>query len=263
MPGSACVTRAAAEATPFTAVQYALARHLRDPDHALAPADVDPRRLAVYRELLYNNVERFLAGYFPVLRRILGEHAWHAMIGDYFARHRARTPLFPQMPREFLRYLDELREGRDDPPFLRELAHYEWMEAALAIDPHEPDLERVDAGGDLLDGCPVLSPLAWPLRYAFPVHRIGPDYQPRAPGPQPTYLLLYRDAGDVVRFLELNTFSARLVELLGAADPASGRGLLERIARESGHPQPQAVIDGGAGLLADLRRRTVVLGVRA
>src|SRR3546814_6431904 len=35
-----------------------------------------------------------------------------------------------------------------------------------------------DARGDLLAGCPLPSPLAWPLAYAWPVHRIGPDHQP-------------------------------------------------------------------------------------
>ena len=72
------------------------------------------------------------------------------------------------------------RRDAGDPPWLAELAHYEWVELALQIaerrrlPPHDPD-------GDLLDGVPVLSPLAWPLAYRWPVHRIGPDSSPSAP----------------------------------------------------------------------------------
>ena len=59
--------------------------------------------------------------------------------------------------------------------------------------PHDPQ-------GDLLDGMPVASPLAWPLAYTWPVHRIGPDFQPDAPPSDPTLLLLRRDAAGDVHF---------------------------------------------------------------
>lgn len=257
------MTRPAASGVPaFQALQYRFAAHVRDPRRP-PPPGLEDRRLAVYRELLYNNVAGFLADYFPVLRRITPPGRWEAMVRDYFARHRARTPLFPQMAREFLRYLEEERDDPEDPPFLRELAHYEWIEAALAIDPRDAELPAdADGGADLLAGRPVLNPLAWALRYRFPVHRIGPDFQPREAPPQPTYLLVYRDREDVVRFLELNDVTARLLELLVAPVGCSGAQLLAQIAAELRHPQPQAVLDAGAALLADLRRRGVVLGAR-
>ena len=111
----------------FTAVQYAFARHIRDPENAAAPADVEARRMAIYCDLFYNNVESFIANSFPVLRRITPDDRWHAMLRDYFSRHRARTPLFPKMPQEFLHYLEHERDTEGDPQFLLELAHYEWM----------------------------------------------------------------------------------------------------------------------------------------
>lgn len=247
----------------FQALQYRFAAHVRDPRRP-PPPGLEDRRLAVYRELLFNNIAGFLADYFPVLRRITPAARWQAMVRDFFARHRARTPLFPQMAREFLRYLEEERDDAEDPPFLRELAHYEWIEAALAIDPRDAQLPAgAAASADLLAGRPVLSPLAWALRYRFPVHRIGPGFQPREAPPQPTYLLVYRDGGDVVRFLELNEVTARLLDLLAAPGGQSGAELLAQIAAELRHPQPQAVIEAGAALLADLRLRGVVLGARA
>ncbi len=146
--------------------------------------------MGIYRQLFYNNVQGLTAGSFPVLLELLSDNAWHRVMRDYFARHRARTPLFSQMPQEFLRYLETERDGCfGDLPFVRELAHYEWVKLALSIDTREMDTDRVDTGGDLLAGVPVVSPVAWPLVYRYPVHRIGPAFQPRDPPAQPSYLL--------------------------------------------------------------------------
>src|SRR3546814_14577182 len=71
-------------------------------------------------------------------------------------------------------------------PWLRELAHYEWAELALQISEATREDIAHDARGDLLAGCPLPSPLAWPLAYAWPVHRIGPDHQPPEQPAAPT-----------------------------------------------------------------------------
>lgn len=247
----------------FRDVQSAFTRHVRDPDNAPPPADIEDRRMGVYRDLLYNNVQSFMADSFPVLRRIMPDGDWHGLMRDYFRGHRARTPLFPKMPGEFLQYLQHERVPReDDLPFMYELAHYEWMEMVVAMDARDPDLGGIDPGGDMLDGVPVLSPLARPLVYRWPVHRIGPDYLPREAPAQPTYIIVYRDAGDEVGFLELNPVSAKLVECLTAGDGRTGRELLQAIADELGHPQPEVVINGGLDILETLRGKDIVLGTR-
>ncbi len=242
--------------------QYEFAAHLRDPQRH-ACSGIEERRLRIYRELFYNNVEDCLASAFPVLRRVSGDAVWHARVRDFYARHRSAAPQFHRLPEEFLHYLaDERGPHPDDPPFLRELAHYEWVELALSISPLELVADVADADGDLLDGAPVLSPLAWTLRYAYPVQRIGPDFQPQAPAAQPTYLMVNRDRRDRVRFLEINAVTARLAGLMAAEPSASGRALLLRIAAELGHPQPEAVVAEGARILEQLRGRDIVLGSR-
>ena len=217
--------------------------------------------MAIYRSLFFNNVSQLLAKTFPVLHEILGADAWERLMRDYFSRHQSHTPLFLEMPREFLKYLEEERgtvEG--DPPFQLELAHYEWVELALSIDERQPDLSDIDRQGDLMAGKPVLTPLMWSLRYRFPVHRLGPDYQPEDPPEQPTQLLVHRNLSGQVGFIEINIVTARLLELLGDDTLDSGRAALERIAHEMSHPTPDAVIDGGAEILRQLREREVVLG---
>ena len=67
------------------AQQYALARHLRDPQRHAPPPGVEARRLKVYRELFYGAIEGLLAGSFPVMRQALGEQRWHARVRDFFA----------------------------------------------------------------------------------------------------------------------------------------------------------------------------------
>ena len=117
------------------AAQYAFAAHIRDPEHAPAPADVEPRRMAVYTELFYNNIESLLAANFPVIRRLHDDDAWHERVRDFYREHRSRTPLFTEIAREFIRHLERRAEsGAGDPPFLLELAHYEWSELALSLD---------------------------------------------------------------------------------------------------------------------------------
>jgi len=247
----------------FAEVERRLTRHIRDPQRP-GPQDVEQRRVRIYRELLFNNVAGFLANSFPVLRRITTDDDWAQLIRDYFRSHGARTPLFPYMPREFLRYL----EGRPAilesyPPFLGELANYEWTETALAIDVNDIPSAGIDPDGDLLQGSPALNPLSRMLRCRYPVHRIRPGNVPAEPPADPTYLVVYRARNERVGFVELNIVSARLLDLLQDAargDRCPGETWLRRIATELQHPQPEVVIEGGHKILQHLRRREVILG---
>ena len=244
----------------FVRQQYAFAAHIRDPQQHAAPAEIEDRRMGVYRELFLNNIEGFLSSSFPVLRRLLDDDSWQALARDFFARHRCHSPLFLEIPREFLSYLDEERgERAGDLPFMRELAHYEWVELALSV-AETVDDRPADHDGNLLEGVPVLSSTAWPLVYRYPVHRIGPDFQPEYAGEQPTYLLAYRDTADDVGFVELNPVSARLFSLLQANRTSSGHAVLQNIAAELAHPDPDVVIKGGSALLEEWRRLGIVLG---
>ncbi|MBK1720342.1 putative DNA-binding domain-containing protein [Thiocystis violacea] len=249
------------EPADFIRRQLAFAAHLRDPETAPAPADVEERRLAIYRDLVFNNLSSLLAGSFPVLHRILPEAHWRELIWDFLRRHRARSPLFPELPEEFLDFLGSVRrDDPRDPPFLLELAHYEWVELALRNSEASADPETIDPDGDPLLGHPAVSPLAWNLTYRFPVHRLGPDVQPESPPPEPTHLVVYRTPDERIAFLEINGVTQRLLILLGEEPALTGRAVLNRIAAELGHPDPEQVILFGSALMADLRACGVLLG---
>ena len=247
----------------FIRQQYAFAAHIRNPAKHPCPETIEAHRMQIYRELFYNNVEAFIADTYPVLRQIIPDRHWHAMIRDYFAHHVAHTPLFPEMPREFLNYLEHERIPHpDDPPFMRELAHYEWVELALSLLDEKIDETTICADGDLLEGMPVISPLAWPLNYRFPVHKITPDFQPQqADDTAQTHLIVFRDTDFDIHFIEINLITSRLLQLIIGHSGKSGLSLLQRIAAELDHPRPEIVISNGAHLLNQLRIRGILLGV--
>ena len=75
--------------------------NIRDPDNAPAPADIEERRMAIYRSLFFNNVSNFLATAYPTLSKILGDDGWRALMREYYRDHASQTPLFTEMAEEF------------------------------------------------------------------------------------------------------------------------------------------------------------------
>ncbi len=243
----------------FQRIQYGFAAYIRDPHRHPVPPDVAPIRMDMYRELFFNNIENFIATGFPVLASILAGERWRALVGDFFARHRSRTPLFVEIAEEFLDYLQNERGSHpEDPAFLLELAHYEWVELALAV--AEAEIPPADASfsRNPLSRTIRLSELAWPLAYRFPVHLIGPEYQPSAPPEQATFLVVYRNAEDSVKFLEANPAVYRLLKLLDECGPLPAADCLAQVADELRHPDPAAVLGFGSDILRDLARRGVI-----
>ncbi|MGY3264553.1 HvfC family RiPP maturation protein [Lysobacter sp. HA35] len=240
---------------------HALSAYVRDPDTAPAPAGIEARRLKIYADLVFNNVESLLAGTFPVMRATLGNDAWHTLIRDFLREHGARTPVFTELARELMRYLDTRADaGRDDPPWLRELAHYEWIELALQISEERPQDVAHDPRGDLRSGAPVLSPLAWPLAYDWPVHRIAPGALP--PSPETTLLLVHRRDDGSVGFHALDVLAFHLLQGLVDDDASTGETRLRALANEVGTPDVDAFMDAGIALLETYRRDGIILGTR-
>lgn len=242
--------------------QYRLAAHIRDPDRP-PPPGIEDRRLAIYRDLFFNSLEGLLSGNFPVIRKLLEGDRWLGLVRDFYREFHCTTPLFPELPREFIQYLQQRAEaGRGDPPWLPELAHYEWVELALDLSEARPDDSGFDADGDLLEGVPVISPLAWPLAYAWPVHRLSPSWLPEAAPEAATFLLVQRDAGYRVRFNEISALTFRLLQRLDESPDLGGREQLLALAREAAAPDPQAFVASGRDMLDQLRASGVLLGTR-
>ena len=257
------MSAAAPEREPGRAqrLQYQFTAHMRDPRNRPAPAGIEDRRMGIYRDLIFCNVEQFVSSNFPVMRTLYDDADWQALVRDFLREHQCHTPLFPEFAREFMRYLEfRQQQQRDDAPFLLELAHYEWAELALSLDendigavPHEPH-------GDPVDAIPVLSPLVCVLAYRFPVHRIGPDFRPAEPGEQPSVLLLVRGRDDRVCFHEINALSALLIERLQQNSELTGRQCLEELLAAHGSPGDAGLLAAGIGMLRELHAHEAILG---
>lgn len=243
--------------------QMKMARFLRDPEGEPAPQGVESRRLKIYQDLIYNNIEGFISSGFPVLRSLYNDTDWHSLVRLFIDQHRCHTPYFLEISQEFLAFLENVHEQRPcDPPFLLELAHYEWVELGLDISedelpPAEPLPETLEA---VLAMVPRLSPLAWVLSYQFPVHMIGPAFQPDV-AQEPTFLVVYRDRGDKVQFVSINAAVARLLELIQGNASATVHECLTLLADEMG-VSAGSILEFGAGQVRDFLQASIVLKVR-
>lgn len=243
----------------FKARQQEFSAYIRDPVKHPAPADVKSERVEMYRELFFNNIDSFLSGNFPVLRKILDDRRWQELAQDFFARHSCKTPYFTEIAEEFLDYLKNERHNPDDPPFLLELAHYEWAEMALSISREATAVNPPYAGDPSAATTLSLSPLAWPLAYRFPVHRISPAYQPATPPDQPTFLVVYRDPDDEVHFIEITPVTYQLLDIIQEQPGKQARAYLASLAERQRHPQPESLYDSGFEIIQTLTKKNIII----
>ncbi|MGH1371182.1 MAG: HvfC family RiPP maturation protein [Cellvibrionaceae bacterium] len=246
--------------TDFRQTQKQFANFLRDPEVNPAPADIEARRMKIYQDLIFKNIEGFLSGGFPILRSLYNESDWNALARDFIRGHESHSPYFLEISQEFLKYLQQERGPHDcDPAFLQELAHYEWVE--LALDVSEETLPVTGdqvLTEDLLAQQPLVSPLVWSLSYQYPVHQLGPEYQPLQPPEQPTFLLVYRDRHDSVQFMVSNALTVRLLNLLEGDESLTGEQALRQLAAEMNHPAPDDLVKMGLDLLIKLQKCDIV-----
>lgn len=241
----------------FQSVQRNFAAQLRMPGDD-ASIDIEPRRLKIYQDLFFNNIESFLASGFPVLRSLYGEADWLALVRQFMQRHACQTPYFLQIGTEFLDFLEREHVPRPvDPAFIGELAHYEWVE--LALDVAEADVPHdAESGLAALDARLQVSPVAWPLVYRYPVHRINAHYRPDAPPDEPSCLLVYRNRADAVQFVEINPITVHLLQKLEEASGLTARELLRQMADELGYGTGDDFVAFGGATLESFRQLGIV-----
>jgi hypothetical protein len=223
--------------------QRDFAARIRQPEAQSLLPGITAERMAVYEELFFNNVASLVGGAFPVLRGVLGAERWQRLLRAFFTEHQASTPYFLEISQEFIAWLQQgYRAEPDDPAFMLELAHYEWVELALDVS----DAQLPQCGW---------SPLAWPLAYRWPVQMIGVDHQPTQPPAEPTCLLVWRDRLDQVRFMQLAPFAYRLALHLQAGEPPGQA--LQALATEHGLAADQHYFTNARALLDDWQARDI------
>lgn len=247
----------------FRSVQREFAACIRMPDQAtmasqLVTDSIEPRRLQIYQDLFFNNIESFLASGFPVLRSLYDEPAWLLLVRQFMHRHACSSPYFLQIGSEFLDFLEhEHTPAETDPVFIKELAHYEWVE--LALDVAEAEIpEDVDTLVSALNARLAVSPLAWSLVYQYPVHRINAQLRPIAPPQEPSCLLVYRNRADIVQFVETNPITVHLLQMIGQAPESTAGEVLRQMAVELGYGTNDEFVAFGGATLESFRQLGIV-----
>lgn len=239
----------------FQRYQQMFSAYIRDPINQPRPKDVPVERIAVYEEIVFNNIFEAVSACFPVAQKVIGKTGWLKLVRAFLREYSANSPIFRKIPEEFLSFL---ATQKDLAPYIPSLCHYEWVELAVASSDATVDMDCIDLAGDLLEQQPAFVPAMQLLNYEFAVHKISARNKPKET--MNTQLLVYRDAKDSAKFIELNNVTYRLIELLQQGTTTS-RQALTTIAEELTHTQPENVIQFGLEILEDLRRQGIILGV--
>ncbi len=244
----------------FLRLQRQFAARVRNPAAHRGPRDVPPLRMQVYEDLIRNNVERFLAGAFPIAKKRLGDPQWNALVRAFLGRHGCESPYFRDIGEEFLAFLQG-DAAPDVPDLLPELCHYERVPTVLRRAEAPSPVEPIDPDGDLIARPVAVSPLAWPLSYRYPVHRIGARRPDDAVQPKPTWLIARRRGDDSVGFMASNALTHRLLELLRGGE--TGQQALDLLAEALPSADSARIHQEGAAVLQRLRKAGVLLGAKA
>jgi hypothetical protein len=149
-----------------------------------------------------------------VLKSLYLADDWLVLARQFFAQHHCRSPYFIDISLEFVEYLSsEHQLNAFDPPFLSELAHYEWLELSVSIKKCQHETHTWQATSEQFPDKIAFSPLATLVSYHYPVHQISVDFQPKSPS-EPVYLVVYRNSTDEVNFTLVNQVSAHLLTVI-------------------------------------------------
>jgi len=97
-------------------------------------------RLSIYANAYYSRLLECLGGCFPVLKQALGDDVFDSFAFEYLQRYPSRSYTLDHLGKDFPRFLDETRPGREEgedsegvdwPDFLIDLATFEWTVAKV------------------------------------------------------------------------------------------------------------------------------------
>jgi hypothetical protein len=227
----------------FTKIQQQFSDSIRDPQQTPSTYDIEHRRLKIYQDLFFNNVMSFASSTFPVLKELISDKDWQALVRDFFITHKCDSPYFLEISKEFLYYL-EYAEFNFLPDFSYQLAHWEWME--LYADVAETvDVSAVISNLALTDTV-TTNDCTWNVAYDFCVHKISTEHIPSST--ETTFLIVHRDSDLSVGFIAINPMSMLLFEQLKSNSKDSLKALLVKIAQQQSIDL-DTIINGGSEII--------------
>jgi hypothetical protein len=232
------------------AFQSGFAKHVRNPSQVRCPDGVPEGPAKIYRELLFNNITGFIDSCFPVAKSLMPPARWRNLCKAFFRDWPSHTPFFSRIPWQFVQFVQAQHAALKVPAYMPELLHYEWLELEVDTAPDQ-------SVGSSVSKRMALNPAVRYARYQWPVHQIGTDYRPRKP--RPVVLLVHRDAGHAVRFMEINEITAQLLDILGEG-PKTADEALKILAMRMGLANADALQIHGRQLLSGFIQQEIITG---
>ena len=229
----------------FKQIQHDFSQHIRTTETKKSLEDIEDRRLNIYRELFFNNIESFIAGAFPVFKELFSDSDWQFLIRDFFIKHECHSPYFLEISEEFLSYL-ETTSLPMLPAFSYQLAHWEWMELHADVYESSETPSSLNTDSNLEGLILTIAQAAWHVAYEYPVHKISCENS--NPEKQTTFLAVYRNAELEVGFIEINPLSYLLFDALKNNQTQDVGVLLEGLASQHSM-DVSAVVNGGQQIL--------------
>ncbi len=240
----------------FQALQHAFTAHIRNPKAAPKPSQLEDRRMAIYRELFFNNILGFVSSAFPVLASLYSEKQWQARVRQFFSQSSLDSPYFVNIAEGFLNFLvNDYETDKNDPPFIHELAHYEWLELALSLT--EPD-HTLTSIKELEHDALFVSPLVKVVSYQYPVCEISSTYQPQAPLESPLFLILYADDDADVTFISTTQLMAVLLNQMIASPGLTLKQYVQEIHALVPDFSFDVLYDGALTTFSDFQQRKII-----
>lgn len=135
----------------------------------------DEARFAIYRASLWTNLTQALAGTYPVIEKLVGEHFFGAAAKVYLREHPSRHGDIHMFGEQFSEFIADIEPARAL-PYLADVARLEWLAhlAFHAADCDALDLDRLAALSEaqLAELHVTLHPSLHLMQSDFPVHRI-------------------------------------------------------------------------------------------
>lgn len=206
----------------FKSRQHELAQQIRTGITDTQDQEVK-RRIEVYQELFFNNIESFCATTFPVLKSVFELDQWQKLIRQFFIEHHCETPHFIEISEEFLVFISEHSELLPY-PWMIELAHYEWVELAVSTAQTEATDSEIFEMDRLKEYVITVPESSYPLAYNYPVQNVSIDNVEI--GPEPTYILVYRNHDLQVQFMNTDALTVHVLSFIQQQEMCYGYSFL-------------------------------------
>jgi hypothetical protein len=237
----------------------------KDFTKSLASLSTDPKaeqRFRVYRRMARHRLSDVIESSFPRLRVALGD------LGDilerWFEESPPRSPYIRDIAGEFAKWLSTADLPASAPPWVNELAAFEWATLDVQHAHEEESAEDVREIGELdFERPAILTPAHRVLRTRYAVHRI-PEDATELPEVEeaPFVLCIYRDpASHEARVLELSPIAAAIIEEVRSGDRTVVEAVRAASVRES-FAKDGPLVEAFAELVADLAERGVWIGAK-